>query len=82
MELNLGDIVSLGWDDGYATCTVCQVYNDGYVDLFRPYTHTEDFSCSGSEPGSISVICYIGVETVKHVKPQSLKLLKKAQLLK
>ncbi len=39
-KIELGDVVSLGWDDGYHTATVSQVHKDGTVDLFRPYTAT------------------------------------------
>ena len=43
--IGLGDVVSLGGlvDEGYNTATVSQVYDDGTVDLFRPYVHTADF---------------------------------------
>lgn len=79
METNvgLGDIVSLGWDDGYHSATVTQVHADGTVDLFRPYTHTSDFSCSGREKGSSSVIPYVGFEEIRHVNPSRLKVLRK-----
>jgi hypothetical protein len=81
--LNLGDIVSFQWaGDGYGIGTVCQVHKDGTVDVFRPYTHTADFSCAGSEEGSIAVICYVGIEKVRHVNPTSLKLLRKGDPLK
>jgi hypothetical protein len=79
--LNLGDIVSLGWADGYDTGTVCQVHLDGTVDVFRPYTHTADFSCAGSE-GASAVICYIGFETVNRVNPERLVVLRKSTPLK
>lgn len=80
-KIGLGDIVSLGWSDGYSTGTVCKVHEDGTVDVFRPYTHTSDFSCSGGE-GAIAVICYIGFETVDRLKPKNIKLLKKSPPLK
>jgi hypothetical protein len=75
--IGLGDIVSLGWSDsGYDTATVSQVYEDGTVDLFRPYTHTADFSYTGG------VICYVGIENISRAKPNRLKLIRKGQPLK
>lgn len=59
-DMQLGDIVSINgraqWE--YSTCTVKQI-KDGYVTLFRPYVHTNDFSYSGG------VICYIAIEEYK-----------------
>jgi len=58
-QLRLADIVLLKLQDGispYSFATVKQV-KDGWVTLFRPYTHTDDFSYTGG------VICYVGVET-------------------
>lgn len=72
----LGDIVSLGWNDGYDNATVSKLNEDGTVNLFRPYTHTNDFSYTGG------VICYVGVETVKHVNPNRLRLICKGRELK
>jgi len=76
-SIGLGDIVSLQWSDGYDNGTVCQVHKDGTVDVFRPYVHNADFSCAGSHEGSLSVICYIGVETSKGINPERLKVLRK-----
>lgn len=76
-NIGLGDIVSLGWVDGYDTATVVQVHKDGTVDLFRPYTHTSDFSCTGREEGSLSVIHYVGYEEIKLVNPDRLKVVRK-----
>lgn len=81
-KIELGDVVSLGWDDGYHTATISQVHQDGTVDLFRPYTATADFSCAGREEGSSSVICYVGIEEVKGVNPARLKLLRKGKTLR
>lgn len=78
--VNLGDIVSLGWSDGYDTATVVQVHKDGTVDLFRPYTHTSDFSCSGREAGSLSVIPYVGYEEIKNVNPERIKVVRKNKI--
>lgn len=80
--IGLGDIVSLGWEDGYSTATVSQVHRDGTVDVFRPYTATADFSCAGREHGSSSVICYVGIEEVKGVDPTKVKLLRKGKELR
>ncbi len=77
MKLNLGDVVSCGWSDGYADGTVCQVHMDGTVDVFRPFVHASDFSTSGSNPGSIRVACYVGTETVNNVNPDRLILKRK-----
>lgn len=54
-DLKLADVVELGGVNGYGTATIERIA-DGMVHLFRPYTMTADFSCSGG------VICYIGVE--------------------
>ena len=80
--IGLGDTVSLQWDDGYADGTVCQVHNDGTVDVFRPYTHHAGFSCIGRREGSTSVICYIGTEVVKDIRPDRLALLRKCKPLR
>jgi hypothetical protein len=80
--LNLGDVVSFEWpQDGYDTGTICKVHTDGTVDVFRPYVHTADFSCSGGE-GASAVICYIGFETVPRLNPERVKLLRKSPPLK
>jgi hypothetical protein len=76
--IGLGDVVSFQWPDGYDTATVCQVHTDGNVDVFRPYTHASDFSCSGRYPGSLSIMCYVGVETVRGMNPKKLKLVRKS----
>jgi hypothetical protein len=76
--IGLGDVVSFQCRDGYKDATVSQVHSDGTVDVFRPYTHTSDFSCSGRREGSQSLICYVGVEVIKDMKPDSLKLIRKA----
>jgi hypothetical protein len=75
-EIGLGDVVSLGWNDGYDNATVCKVHEDGTVDLFRPYTHTADYSYTGG------VICYVGIERCDRVDPSRLRLLRKSQPLK
>lgn len=54
-DLRLADVVQI-IDGAYHTATVKQIEN-GYATLFRPYTHTENFSCTAG------VICYVGVET-------------------
>ena len=79
--IQLGDIVSFGWKDGYDNGTVCKVHKDGSVDVFRPYTHTADFSMSGGE-GASAVICYVGMETTKQVNPSKLKLIRKGNPLR
>lgn len=76
-QVGLGDVVSLQWSDGYDNGTVCQVHKDGTIDVFRPYVHNSDFSCAGSHEGSLSVICYIGVETTKGINPERVKVLRK-----
>ena len=76
--VGLGDIVSLKWDDGYADGTVCQVHKDGTVDVFRPFTHASDFSVAGRREGSLSLMCYVGVEVSKDIDPKRLKVLRKA----
>lgn len=75
-EIGLGDVVSLGWTDGYDNATVCKVNEDGTVNLFRIYVHTNDFSYTGG------VICYVGTETVEHVVPSRLRILRKGPPLK
>ena len=76
-SIGLGDVVSLQWSDGYDNGTVCQVHKDGTIDVFRPYVHNADFSYAGSHEGSLSVICYIGVETTKGINPERVKVLRK-----
>ncbi len=65
-KIELGDVVSLGWGDGYSTGTIARVHTDGTVDVFRPYTATADFSMAGGE-GSSAVICYVGIEEVNSI---------------
>jgi hypothetical protein len=77
MEIGLGDIVTLGWSDGYADGTVVEVHKDGTVDVFRPLTHTQDFSIAGRSPGSKAVMYYIGFEIVKNANPARLKVIRK-----
>jgi len=80
--IGLGDVVTFVWDDaGYNAGTICKVHKDGSVDVFRPYTHTADFSMSGGE-GATAVLCYVGVETVKNVSPLNFRLLRKHSGLK
>lgn len=75
--IGLGDIVSLGFNDGEYDCaTVCQIHTDGTVDLFRPYTHTADFSYTGG------VICYVGIENISRANPNRLRLIRKGPPLK
>lgn len=74
--IGLGDIVKCGDGGAYMTATVCKVNEDGTVDLFRPYTHTADFSYTGG------VICYVGIEDIKSVNPERLTLIQKGQKLK
>lgn len=81
-EIGLGDIISFRWHEGYDIGTVCQIHADGTVDVFRPYTHAADFSCSGRKAGSLSVLCYVGVETVKDVQPRNLTLVRKGAALR
>ncbi len=63
-ELQLGDRIMRLLDSGDqrsepdlegGVTTVKQIA-DGKVSLFRPYTHTADFSSTGG------VICYVGIE--------------------
>lgn len=75
--IGLGDVVSFNWKDGYDSGTVCQVHKDGTVDIFRPFTHASDFSCAGRHEGSLSLSCYVGVETVKDINPERLKVVRK-----
>lgn len=81
-KIELGDVVSFGWNDGYGVATVTQVHKDGTVDLLRPYIHTSDFSCSGRHPGSSSVLAYIGFEECKDINPIKLELLSKGKNLR
>ena len=82
-SIGLGDVVSFQWQgSGYDTGTVCQVHTDGTVDVFRPFTHTGDFLCSGRNPGSSAVTCYTGVEVVKAMNPARLTLLRKGGTLR
>jgi hypothetical protein len=81
-SIELGDIVSFGWKDGYDSGTVYHIHKDGAVDVFRPYTHTTDFSSYGSEDGSSAVMCYVGVEKVKGVNPSRITLLRKGVKLR
>jgi hypothetical protein len=82
-KLSLGDVVSFQWQgSGYDTGTVCQVHTDGTVDVFRPFTHTGDFSYTGRNPGSSAVTCYVGVEVVKSMSPASLTLVRKGGTLR
>jgi hypothetical protein len=76
--IGLGDIVTLSRDTGnpYSHCTVCKVNDDGTVNLFRPYTHTADFSYTGG------VICYVGIENMTGVNPAHLKLVAKGPVLR
>jgi hypothetical protein len=74
-EIGLGDVVKCG-EGAYMTATVCKVNEDGTVDLFRPYTHTADFSYTGG------VICYVGIEDIKSANPARLTLIEKGQKLK
>lgn len=76
-NIGLGDVVSFGWTDGYNEGTVCQTHKDGTVDVFRPYIHANDFSCAGTHEGSLSIITYIGSETVKSINPERLTLVRK-----
>lgn len=82
--IGLGDTVRLlsSVEDGFKAGKVIQVYENGDVDYFRPYIHTEDFSMCGSEPGASKVIAYIGTETVRRVPSKSLKLIRKGDPLK
>jgi len=74
--IGLGDIVSMSGGCDYNTGTVCKVNDDGTVDVFRPYTHTADFSYTGG------VICYVGIETVNGCNPLHLTLLRKGKPLR
>lgn len=74
----LGDVVRLKADseNTYSHCTVCKVNQDGTVNLFRPYTHTADFSYTGG------VICYVGIENIDSVNTERLNLIRKGPSLK
>ncbi len=74
--IGLGDVVSLSGACDYNTGTVSKVNDDGTVDVFRPYTHTADFSYTGG------VICYVGIEQVKGCNPAHLTLIRKGRALK
>lgn len=77
-EVGLGDVVAFaGSCDDYNQGTISQVHKDGTVDIFRVYVHSNDFSCAGRHEGSLSVICYIGTETVRDVNPERLKIIRK-----
>ena len=80
-EIGLGDVVSIGLGS-YNVGTVSQVHRDGTVDVFRPYTHTADFSMAGREPGSSGVMCYIGFEIIRNINPDRLMRLTKGAPLK
>jgi len=56
-DLQLGDVIR-PFENEYGFCTVKQI-KDGWIELFRPYVHTADFSCTSG------VICYIGFEDYK-----------------
>ncbi len=77
-SINLGDIVELNNDSNnpYRHCTVCKVNDDGTVNLFRPYTHTSDFSYTGG------VICYVGIEHIDNVNPSHLRLIEKGKVMR
>jgi hypothetical protein len=76
-EVQLGDVVSMGWTDGYDTGTVVQVHKDGTVDVHRPFTHVSDFSVAGRHAGSLGLPYYTGVELVRDIKPDRLKVVRK-----
>jgi hypothetical protein len=80
--IGLGDIVSFNWPDGYDNGTVSQIHKNGTVDVFRPFTHIADFSCSGRHEGSSSVMCYVGIETVRDIDPVRLTLIRKCRPLR
>jgi hypothetical protein len=63
-ELELGDVVSLESITGFGCCVVTAI-TPSYVEFFRPYACTADFSGLGHihEERGLSVIPYIGVET-------------------
>lgn len=77
-KIGLGDVVNFRGiaDEGYNTATVSQVYDDGTVDLFRPYVHTADFSYTGG------VICYVGINNISRVNPERLILIRKSSPLR
>lgn len=79
-KIGLGDIVGFVWEDGYNDGTVCQVHADGTIDIFRVYVHTGGIAMAGRREGSLSVITYIGTETIRDIDPSRarLKLLRKA----
>ncbi len=62
-ELQLGDrimrLLDSGDPDLEGGVTTVKQIADGNVSLFRPYTHTADFSSTGG------VICYVGIEEYK-----------------
>lgn len=76
--IGLADIVELDCvsHNPYSHCTVCKLNEDGTVNLFRPYTHTADFSYTGG------VICYVGIEHIDNVNPANLKLIEKVPVLR
>lgn len=78
MVIGLGDVVELDCSSGhtYNHCTVSKVHADGTVNLFRPYTHTADFSYTGG------VICYVGIEHIDRINPAHLKLIAKGKALR
>lgn len=68
-DLALGDIVSL-FDDGDYSCATVQKITPEYVELFRPYVVTGNFTYEifQNGQGSSQVISYIGHEIVKLLK--------------
>jgi len=54
-ELRMGDVVDLGFSDGYSFATVKQIADDS-IHFFRPYVHTADHTYTGG------IHCYIGIE--------------------
>lgn len=76
--IGLADVVTLDYNPShpYNHCTVCKVNDDGTVNLFRPYTHTADFSYTGG------VICYVGTEHIDNVNPAHLRLIEKGRVLR
>jgi len=56
-DLKQGDIIDLGWKDGYSYATVYRINKDGSVHVFRPYVHADNILISNNQ-----IITYIGHE--------------------
>lgn len=75
-ELKLGDVVDLGFTDGYGTATVYKVCANGDVHICRPYVHVTDVIYAG-ELGSKKLVPYLGVEDFALYNGSSIELVRR-----